>query len=69
MFKNIFAEPMKITTAFMLGGLSVLGVWMLTNRQTVMRKGRCIMEEGLNMMDNVTHECSCNKDSTCCKDE
>lgn len=66
MFRNILAEPMKITTAFMLGGLSVLGVWMLTNRQTVMRKGKCLMEEGLNMMDNVAHDCSCQKDKTCC---
>lgn len=62
MFKNILAEPMKITTAFMLGGLSVLGIWMLTNRQTVVRKGKCLMEEGLNMMENISQECSCNKD-------
>ena len=60
MFRNIFAEPMKITTAFMLGGLTVLGAWMLVNRQSVMRKGKCLMEEGLNMMDNMGHQC-CDK--------
>ncbi len=65
MFKNVLAEPMKITTAFVLGGLSVLGVWMLTNRQTVMKKGRCIMEEGMNMMDNISKDCCCAKDNTC----
>ena len=67
MFRNIFAEPMKITTAFMLGGLTVLGAWMLTNRQMVMKKGKCLMEEGLNMMDNVAKECTCNNnDNKCC---
>jgi hypothetical protein len=68
MFKNLLAEPMKITTAFVLGGLSVLGVWMLTNRQAVMRKGKCIMEEGMNMMDNISKECCCSKDEACCNE-
>lgn len=57
MFKNILAEPMKITTAYALGGLTVLGVWMLMNRQTVVHKGKCLMEEGLNMMENMEHQC------------
>lgn len=66
MFRNIFAEPMKITTAFMLGGLTVLGAWMLTNRQMVMRKGKCLMEEGLNMMDNMTNQCCSDNNKTSC---
>ena len=57
MFKNILAEPMKITTAYALGGLTVLGVWMLMNRQSIVSKGRNLMEEGLNMMDHMDHQC------------
>ena len=67
MFRNMLAEPMKITTAYALGGLTVLGIWMLMNRQTVMKKGKCLMEEGLNMMDNMSNQCCNNKEnSTCC---
>ena len=66
MFRNILAEPMKITTAYLLGGATVLGIWMLMNRQTVMKKGKCLMEEGLNMMDKAGHQCKNESDNTCC---
>lgn len=66
MFRNVFAEPMKITTAYALGGLTVLGIWMLMNRQAVMKKGKCLMQEGLNMMDNLGHQCKTDSQNTCC---
>lgn len=59
MFKNMLLEPVKLTTAYMLGGITVLGVWALMNRQQLMHSGKCMMES-MNMMNS-----DCKHNTTC----
>lgn len=60
MFKNMLLEPVKLTTAYMLGGISVLGIWAIMNRNQLMQSGKCMMDN-MNMMNknNQTHSSCC----------